>query len=363
MKKWKLIVVLTMALTMLMGMNVCAAGSANYDTELSEGYEGAAIVNGESVDVRVDRIHYFVSRDVQDALTEGTVDSLAGAEYEFTVRFCDIWVEDMDGYYVEGATFPDGIILTFEVSYVTSASVVKVLHWNENAWDNTPEVVAIRDGEIDVKFTALSPIAILVAEAPASESASSDDDDDDVEELPPFETPVTVGGTKTVQVGNITAGIQLDRSTKTFYERDAKILFGTDRPCSVYLMDLWLFDPATGGNVPLGSEGAEITLNVPNVNPNCRVVVRHWLNGTDEYEDIIPKEIGNGYIVVKFNTLSPIAIIVEQVEATPGTPATTTASGQVSPKTAEGSMIYVVELLAAVSLLGFVVYRRRSMDR
>ncbi|MBR5509888.1 MAG: hypothetical protein IKV59_07530 [Lachnospiraceae bacterium] len=377
MKKMKLMIVLAMVLTVLLGMNVSAKESVSASIGVVEKENVSAMLGNQSILVHIDDVKLSVAEEVKEELTKDVVSTLAGAEYDSTI-FCDIVLLDATaGNNVsESVSFPDGVVLTLKAP-VRSNSMVKVLHYSTTGgWDSTPEVVAVRDGEIDVKFYALSPIAILVSEgqaapapAPGNTSSSSDHDDDDdddaVEDSRPWESPVTAGGTQSVKLGNVNAGVQIGPTTKTFYESDAKILFGTDKPCSVYLMDLWLFDQNTKEHVLLKKESgqtARITLNVPNVNPNCRVVVRHWLNGTDEYEDIIPVEIGNGYIVTDFTSLSPIAIIVEQVEATPGAaPATTAAatSGKVSPKTAEGSMIYVVELLAAVSLLGLVVYRRR----
>ncbi len=375
MKKMKLVVVLAMALTMLLGMNVCAEESPLANAELKEAFEGTATDSeGNEVNVRIESFDYNnVPEEAKTSLTDDVINQLAAPEGRSIAKIIfDIPVLKADDgsrlEHVKGS-----FMLTLKAPYITEGSWVKVLHYGADGWDASPKVLAVRAGEVDVEFSTLSPVAVIVEKPAVIEESHDDDDDDDddaVEESRPWESPVTVGGTKSVQIGNITTGIQIGPTTKTFYEKDARILFGTDKPCSVYLMDLWLFEQNTKSHVLLekgSGHTARITLNVPNVNPNCRVVVRHWINGTDEYEDIIPSEIGNGYIVVDFDSLSPIAIIVEQVEPTPGAaPATTaaaTASGKVSPKTAEGSMIYVVEILAAVSLLGFVVYRRRSMNR
>ena len=372
MKKMKLVVVLAMMLTMLFGMNVCAEESPLANAELKEAFEGTATDSeGNEVNVKIESFDYNnVPEEAKTGLTNDVINQLAAPEGRSVAKIIfDIPVLKADDGsrldHVKGS-----FVLTLKAPYITGDSWVKVLHFGANGWDASPKVLAVRAGEVDVEFSALSPVAVIVEKPPVTEESYDDDDDDDddddvVEDSRPWESPVTAGGTKSVQLGNINAGVQIGPTTKTFYERDAKILFGTDKPCSVYLMDLWLFDQNTKAHVLLekgSGQTARITLNVPDVNPNCRVVVRHWLNGTDEYEDIIPAEIGNGYIVVDFTSLSPIAIIVEQVEATPGAaPATAAAatSGKVSPKTAEGSMIYVVEILAAVSLLGFVVYRRR----
>lgn len=134
-------------------------------------------------------------------------------------------------------------------------------------------------------------------------------------------------------------------------------MLGIDGPCRVYLMDLWLENQNNPGEVlTLSGEGTVLTLNVPNVNPNCKVMIRHWLNGTDEYEDLIPEEIGNGYIKIRFTSLSPIAICVQEA---PASAAPTTGNTRLSPKTGGDTIIFLAEGIAVFALLGFVVSRRR----
>ena len=65
-------------------------------------------------------------------------------------------------------------------------------------------------------------------------------------------------------------------------------------------------------------------------------------------------EVGNGTVKAEFTSFSPVVIVVEQ----PGV-AATVENGPVSPKTGESSVIYVVEVVALLSLLGLFTCRRK----
>lgn len=165
-----------------------------------------------------------------------------------------------------------------------------------------------------------------------------------------------------VSLASGAADLQIGPPTRTFYESDGQALLGTTDPVSVYLADFWLADRATGAVVTPGADGAIATINIPGVTASSKVMIRQWPYGTDEYVDFAPVEVGNGYIKVKFTAMSQAAICVAGADAavTADTAATAVTTEKVSPKTSDSVLIYAAEAIALVSILGFVVCRRKS---
>lgn len=163
-----------------------------------------------------------------------------------------------------------------------------------------------------------------------------------------------------VSLSSGTADLQIGPPTRTFYESDGQALLGTTDPVNVYLADFWLADRATGAVVTPGADGAIATINIPGVTASSRVMIRQWPYGTDEYVDFAPVEVGNGYIKVKFTTMSQAAICVAGADAAATADTTAAAAGKVSPKTSDSVLIYAAEAIALVSILGFVVCRKKS---
>jgi hypothetical protein len=364
MKKLKLSIVLALVLTFALGMTASAEESTRSIVDIKGFYEGTATVDGVPKTVKIDEVEILTNKDIIEEVTQEKIAQLTGSQYEFNIFFewIPIWSVDDNDYLLDAGsvTFDPAIKLTLQVDSVTANSVVKVIHYDNNiGWDNTPKVVAVRDGEIDVEFTSLSPIAILVKKDTATTSSSSSKkhkSNSSTTEETRWETPLSSGGN--VSVNGTTAQLQIGPATKTLSEADAQALLGTTNSASVYLADLWLTDTATGAVI---TDGATITLNVPGVTAGSHVVVRHWLNGTDEFEDLVPTQVGNGYIVFRPSSMGQVAVCVDSA-ATGTAAAATTASGT-SPKTAESSMIYVVEAMALVFLLGFAAFRKRSIDK
>ena len=131
-------------------------------------------------------------------------------------------------------------------------------------------------------------------------------------------------------------------------------MLGTSFACSIYSFDLSIVNAQEDyGPVTLIDGTVPVTFFVPGVTPESKVALRHWINGSSTYEDL-PVEVGNGTVKAEFTSFSPVVIVVEQ----PGV-ATTVENGPVSPKTGESSVIYVVEAVALLSLLGLFTYRRK----
>lgn len=366
MKKMKLVVVLALALSMLLGMTVNAEGSIWSVGSMKVGYDGEAIVDGEKVNVSVSELSWGADVQFMEELTPEVITDLTDLEYEVNVCFYDMPVIRQDtGEEVEHAEFPDGIVITLSLDYIKADSVVNVVHYGLNGWEDTPEILAVRDGEIDVKFTTLSPIAVLFAdkedtntedadkesssEKSSSKSSKHSKSSAAEEEEEFWYTSLSSGGN--VNVNGTVAQLMIGPSSVSLDEASAKALLGTTNSCTVHSTEIWLQDAA--GNVI--TDGATVTINVPGVTAGSKVMVRHWFNGSYDYEDVTPSKVGDGYIVLNLSSMGRIAICVDNV---PGSVAAA-ASTQVSPKTSENSMIYVVEALAVAALAGFVVCRRK----
>lgn len=376
MKKMKKLVVAVMLLSMLAGMTVCAGASRRgivwTDTEVE--YE-VMTADGKTVPASLE---VFRADQMTD---QDTVKSLTGWS-DFTAHFFDYNLfgrsDEYDGDPIESLDSPVTIPIYFTGdSGVKEGDDVKVLLLNHGNWEvlasSSVRRISVSETEsyngIDIAFPIPESSAAVIlkksvsssgggSHSGGSSSGSSDSGSDSV----PYVNPVTVpnGGVAAgISIGGVSydALLHAGPTTRTFSEKDAATMLGIDGPCRVYLMDLWLENQKNPGEVlTLGGEGAVLTLNVPNVNPNCKVMIRHWLNGTDEYEDLVPEEIGNGYIKIRFTSLSPIAICVQEV---PASAAPAAGNTRLSPKTGEDTMILLAEGMAVLALIGLAVSRRK----
>lgn len=91
-----------------------------------------------------------------------------------------------------------------------------------------------------------------------------------------------------------------------------------------------------------------ITFKVPGVLASTNVAVLHYENGAWTEE---PSKAGKGTITATFDSLSPVAFVVDK---------NASASSTVSPKTGETSTVAVVGVIAVVALAGAVVFRKRT---
>lgn len=91
-----------------------------------------------------------------------------------------------------------------------------------------------------------------------------------------------------------------------------------------------------------------ITFKVPGVLASTNVAVLHYENGAWTEE---PSKAGKGTITATFDSLSPVAFVVDK---------NTSASSTESPKTSETSTVAVAGVVAIVALAGAVVFRKRT---
>lgn len=91
-----------------------------------------------------------------------------------------------------------------------------------------------------------------------------------------------------------------------------------------------------------------ITFKVPGVLSSTNVAVLHYENGAWKEE---PSKAGKGTITATFNSLSPVAFVVDK---------NTAASSTESPKTGETPMVAVAGVVAVVAIAGAVVFRKRT---
>lgn len=152
---------------------------------------------------------------------------------------------------------------------------------------------------------------------------------------------------------NVIVHPYLNPGTKTLTQSQARAMLGTSYACGIYSFDLAIVNAQEDyGPVTLLDGSVPVTFIVPGVTPESKVALRHWINGSNTYEDL-PVEVGNGTVKATFTSFSPVVIVVEQ----PGV--TAPADGVKSPKTGENSVVYMAEMIALLSLAGLVFSRKR----
>ena len=267
--------------------------------------------SGEAVDV--------LTSDTAQELSSDTIKAVLNSGRQYTVYKKEIQLQQ-NGSPKELAP-GESVELTFEVPDVRSGSDVQVLHFDSAVgWENdTAEIVSKGENQVTVRFRSLSPIAVLVYNEEGRSHSSGRSNRTEEPENEFWATPLSSGGA--VMVNGAAADLQIGPSPRTFSETDARIVLGTTEPCSVYTAELWLLDQATKNIVLPQAGGSDVTVNIPGVTKNSNVRVRIWLNGTDEYRDLVPSETGNGYIRVKMTDMGPVAICVDGNGAAAQTPA------------------------------------------
>ena len=96
-----------------------------------------------------------------------------------------------------------------------------------------------------------------------------------------------------------------------------------------------------------------ITFDVPGVLPTTKVAVLHYVDGAWKAE---PCEAGNGTITATFNSLSPVAFVVDENTAS-GTLADGTAK---SPKTGEGTVLPVACAAIVLFMGAALCFRKKA---
>lgn len=99
--------------------------------------------------------------------------------------------------------------------------------------------------------------------------------------------------------------------------------------------------------VPPGTGAASFTLTCPNVQAGMKIIILHQLaDGT--WETINPSAVGNGSVSFTMTSYSPVAVVIQN-----------SASGT-APKT--GDVVMAVAFLAAVCLIGTVVFSKKAVN-
>ena len=101
-----------------------------------------------------------------------------------------------------------------------------------------------------------------------------------------------------------------------------------------------------------------LTFKVPGVLSTTKVAVLHYSDEKKAWE-VVPSKAGNGTIEATFDSLSPVAFVVDK-----NTSASAAGSDSVtSPKTGEGMTASILGISAIVSFAGAVVCLRRREVR
>lgn len=103
--------------------------------------------------------------------------------------------------------------------------------------------------------------------------------------------------------------------------------------------------------VPAGTVfPATITFNVAGVTANTAVEVLHYDTTKNAWE-VVKSEAGSGTIKATFNSLSPVAFVVDK---------STSSASTTSPKTGESSMVVLFGAVAVVAACGAVGLSRKK---
>lgn len=92
-----------------------------------------------------------------------------------------------------------------------------------------------------------------------------------------------------------------------------------------------------------------ITFKVPGVLATTKVAVLHYVNGAWQVE---PSKAGNGTITATFDSLSPVAFVVDK---------NTASSAVTSPQTGENTAVPVVGAVVIVAILGAALLGKKTV--
>lgn len=94
-----------------------------------------------------------------------------------------------------------------------------------------------------------------------------------------------------------------------------------------------------------------ITFKVPGVLATTKVAVLHYVNGAWQVE---PSKAGNGTITATFDSLSPVAFVIDK---------NTSSSAVTSPETGERTAVPAVGTVVIVAVIGAVLLRKKEVVR
>ena len=214
-------------------------------------------------------------------------------------------------------------------------------------------------------FAAASPTATSVITATAesddgdwdvvvSQDYSTEEEEEAVAEIITDYTSILqsvveslTGGDSSVSTGSSSADITVDDV------EDMEL---------AYVMDVSL----TGDVEYYDGSQVYITFSVPGITANSKVIILHYINGGWEKKDIY--EIGTGYIVVMFDSFSPVAIYVDSEtyestsEGTSGSSTSDDSDSTSSPETGEFPVVFFSIIAALIACGGMAVAWKKRFN-
>lgn len=163
----------------------------------------------------------------------------------------------------------------------------------------------------------------------------------------PSVSGVVTGGAGTDADGNavaITITEAVDSEAKAELD-DLKTVLGSDYTENMVVADVKEVTAPEGTVFPV-----QITFDVTGVTSGSKVVVLHH-NGT-EWEKIPVDAVGDGTVTATFESLSPVAIVVEKTAAS--------AAGTTSPKTGTSPVVMMAIFGAVICMAGAVVLTKKE---
>lgn len=103
------------------------------------------------------------------------------------------------------------------------------------------------------------------------------------------------------------------------------------------------------GDASLVEFPVTITFKVPGVLETTKVAVLHYVNGAWQVE---PSKAGNGTITATFDSLSPVAFVIDK---------NTSSSAATSPQTGENTAVPVVGAVVIIAVLGAAVLGKKTV--
>lgn len=163
----------------------------------------------------------------------------------------------------------------------------------------------------------------------------------------PSVSGVVTGGTGTDADGNavaITITEAVDSAAKAQLD-DLKTVLGSDYTENMVVADVKEVTAPEGTVFPV-----QITFDVTGVTSGSEVIVLHH-NGT-EWEKVAVDAVGDGTVTATFESLSPVAIVVEKTAAS--------ATGTTSPKTGTSPVVMMAIFGAVICMAGAVVLTKKE---
>lgn len=108
-------------------------------------------------------------------------------------------------------------------------------------------------------------------------------------------------------------------------------------------------DVVVVGDASLVEFPLTITFKVPGVLTTTKVAVLHYVNGAWQVE---PSKAGNGTITATFDSLSPVAFVIDK---------NTSSSAVTSPQTGEHTAVPAVGAVVIAAVLGAAVLRKKTV--